>query len=264
MCVSRTVTTIAPMKKPPPDRPIRVEGTETHFVRLNSTQDGEQLGEFSDRLVAQPIPRKPALLIHGRPETTLTRFLNLETWTPLEAALLAAGVLPNEDYTSVPEQAMCLDHRHLPIGHQFLRDAKRILHEWNSQEVAPSKVRPSEFVAWCEAKQINTDWLRDVPTAPKRNQAEDLQREETFSMTRKALVDTHRAVWPTVEADLRDASKNGLAAAKAGARGWREDVALQWARAKGRLLPADSPADAVARAIHNTRDLPSRSHRVKG
>lgn len=85
-----------------------------------------------------------------------------------------------------------------------------------------------------------------------------------FSMSRAALVNAHAHEWGTIERDLKDASENGLSAAKAGARDWDEAAALEWARSRGKLQPAGSPASDLAQAAHNMASLPSRKHTLKG
>lgn len=62
-------------------------------------------------------------------------------------------------------------------------------------------------------------------------------------MKRRALVLKHAHAWPTIDADLRDGSRNGLSGAaldKSG-RDWIEAKALEWAQSKGKLIPAQAP-----------------------
>jgi hypothetical protein len=66
-------------------------------------------------------------------------------------------------------------------------------------------------------------------------------------MSRAGLVKAHIHHWPTIEADLSDAARNGLSEAKAGERGWVESKALEWARAKGRL--ADQPGVSIQQSF---------------
>lgn len=80
-----------------------------------------------------------------------------------------------------------------------------------------------------------------------------------FSMTKAAMLNQHRHEWPTIERDMADASKNGLSAAKAGARDWNEATALEWARANNKLKNAQ-----VANLDGAMRNLPSRRHRMDG
>jgi hypothetical protein len=86
-----------------------------------------------------------------------------------------------------------------------------------------------------------------------------------FSMTRIALIRAHLHEWPTIERDIKDASTNGLAAAKTGSRHWDEAAALQWARAKGKLNGGTAkPGDALAQSIHKMATLPSKRHSLDG
>lgn len=64
---------------------------------------------------------------------------------------------------------------------------------------------------------------------------------------KNVMVKRHSARWPTIKADMADASTNGLDAAKAGKRGWIEGVALRWAKDRGRYLaaPESGTLDAV-------------------
>jgi hypothetical protein len=54
---------------------------------------------------------------------------------------------------------------------------------------------------------------------------------------RKALVDELRGIWPTIEKDLAEASRNGLNKAKIGGGDWCVNEAIGWAAKKGRKLP---------------------------
>ena len=65
---------------------------------------------------------------------------------------------------------------------------------------------------------------------------------QTFPMSKAALVSKYKAQWATIERDMQDASKNGLAVAKAGERKWVEDLALQWAKSNNKFKDlADVP-----------------------
>ncbi len=85
-----------------------------------------------------------------------------------------------------------------------------------------------------------------------------------FSMRKGAMITQHKQRWPTIESDMSDASTNGLHAAKAGARGWTETAALDWARANNKLLGAAKPADELAQAMHSMGSLPRKEHILKG
>ncbi len=85
-----------------------------------------------------------------------------------------------------------------------------------------------------------------------------------FSMTRAALISSHEHEWRNIRVDIAGASNNELKAAKAGSRGWYEDIAMEWARAKGRLNTPAKPANELAAAVHSMASVPSRKHILKG
>ncbi|CDS49414.1 hypothetical protein [Polaromonas sp. CG9_12] len=85
-----------------------------------------------------------------------------------------------------------------------------------------------------------------------------------FSMSKAGLIEAHRHEWQTIERDLKDASENGLSVAKAGPRDWNEAMALQWARAKGKLTITAKPVNDLANAFHSMSNLPSHRHTLKG
>lgn len=93
---------------------------------------------------------------------------------------------------------------------------------------------------------------QSVPTAP------------VFSMTKAAMIAQHKHEWPSIEGDMRDAASNGLFAAKAGARGWNQANAMQWASAHNKLIPAEKPAHSLSAAMHNLSNLPAIRHTLKG
>jgi hypothetical protein len=97
--------------------------------------------------------------------TTLTTYLKLETWTPIEAAMLVCGLKPPQDCYEIPQGAFGLDNAMVMPNEDRFHHAKRVLQLWNSRENPPDKIRPADFVTWCKTKEINTDWLRDIEAA---------------------------------------------------------------------------------------------------
>ena len=73
-----------------------------------------------------------------------------------------------------------------------------------------------------------------TPAAPKAS-TNTKQLATAISLSRASMIAHHKASWPSIEGDIRDARSNGLAQAKAGVRGWDEAKALEWARAKNKL-----------------------------
>ena len=85
-----------------------------------------------------------------------------------------------------------------------------------------------------------------------------------FSMRKAALIAAHIHEWPTIERDIADASANGLAVAKHGARGWWEAVAMDWARAKGKLKGVEKPSTVLVQSMHTMASIPGRKHTMEG
>jgi hypothetical protein len=100
-----------------------------------------------------------------RQTTRLTRHLQLDTWTPVAAALLVCGIDAPSNCNEIPSGAFDLTGAWQTGSWDAFHAARRVLEIWNSQMSPPEKVRPAEFVAWCRSKGINTDWLREVPRA---------------------------------------------------------------------------------------------------
>ena len=85
-------------------------------------------------------------------------------------------------------------------------------------------------------------------------------------MKRDGLVKAWIHLWPTIEADLGEASRNGLSVAKAGNRRWDERKALEWARSSGKLnmksiALTPEPADPMAALFEPLGKLSGRTHR---
>ena len=119
--------------------------------------------------------------------------------------------------------------------------------ESNEQAVTESEICPT-------AVTDNTNGKKEKDQ--KINTSNQLVSDrQAFPMSRAALVSKYKAQWASIERDMQDASKNGLAVAKAGARKWSEDLALQWAKSNNkfndRAVVPNSPQMMMA-------NLPSR------
>lgn len=80
------------------------------------------------------------------------------------------------------------------------------------------------------------------------------QAKPAETVTRRVAVDKLLPVWPSIEADLNDASRNGLRA-DAGApqgRGWHLERMRQWAARKGKLREPASIL-SLTRRVHRLR-----------
>lgn len=104
----------------------------------------------------------------------------------------------------------------------------------------------------------------DQPSSTTHDPAPVPSSTDALPMTRSGLIKAHKNNWATIEGDLKDASVNGLSdAAKVGQRGWSEEAALNWARAKGKLRTSPSTSTDLAQATHNMVNLPGRKHKLE-
>lgn len=99
----------------------------------------------------------------ARKITTLTRYLEFDTWTPAMAAMLVSGLMPPISCDDIPtDGAMGLDQC-FALGYQDqFHEAKHVLELWRSRVDSPGRVRPADFIAWCKTKGIDTTWIRDA------------------------------------------------------------------------------------------------------
>jgi hypothetical protein len=125
-----------------------------------------------------------------------------------------------------------------------------------------------EWAAIPEKLQATSQTSRPVKAAPVATAPTTEQTNRTvepkFSMKQAGLIAAHKHEWSTIERDLKDASENGLSAAKAGPREWDEATALQWARAKGKLKLNARPVNDLANAVHSMTNLPGQKFTLKG
>jgi hypothetical protein len=99
--------------------------------------------------------------------TRLDKWLERATWTPWEAALLVTGIDPASYLEStygknIPHATGLCGGRF--FGEEDFADAKSVLSEWERQVDPPAKVAAADFIRWCVAKGIDTDWLRAAAT----------------------------------------------------------------------------------------------------
>lgn len=103
-----------------------------------------------------------------RKETTLTKYLVFDTWTPAAAAMLVCGLqAPIVDGllgTEIPAGRIkgLDDDWKSEQNCTAIADAKRVLGIWLTRENPPAKVRPLDFIAWCKTKNIDTAWLSSI------------------------------------------------------------------------------------------------------
>ena len=137
-------------------------------------------------------------------------------------------------------------------GKLVLRDHRDIrVHD--SGEIPFAFVAPSDLAQWlvdvCKVN-VELDGVRVEPTpAPAPPPLQKFKRE--------VLVEKYDSVWPSIEADLQDGSRNGLMkAAGAGHGYYYEQRALQWARERDKLcweLAHPMPLNDLPRFVHRTK-----------
>ncbi|MFM0142452.1 hypothetical protein [Paraburkholderia sp. RL18-085-BIA-A] len=118
--------------------------------------------------------RQPAPLFAGTgfsPEllkqTTLTKYLQYDTWTAAAAAMLVCGIqapiVDGQLCAEIPEKgAMGLDNCFLSGSQDPFHEARRVLGIWRSQVNPPTKIRPLDFVRWCQARGFDVARLRSL------------------------------------------------------------------------------------------------------
>ncbi len=158
---------------------------------LNSESGGDARQQFPEPInaaIESTRTKTPAPLFgdgfseEAQKITTLTKYLELETWTPIEAAMLVCGLQPPQDCLEIPQGAMGLDNALVMPNSDRFHYAKRVLQLWNSRENPPYKIRPADFVAWCNSKGINTDWLRDIEATAALTKITRAKKTEQFDL----------------------------------------------------------------------------------
>ncbi len=132
--------------------------------------------------------------------------------------------------------------------------------EQDSREVRAIERKPC--AAWLQAIEmppgkylrawLGDTWREEAPNSGAGDTAPIEKRKKS------ALVNECQTVWPSIERDIQDAARNGLAAAAklADGRGWDKGHALDWAKEKGKLIEEKSASWLEPRAI-----LPSKATR---
>jgi hypothetical protein len=174
--------------------------------------------------------------------------------TSWEEKMLISGVLtgdllsapenviePNRD-TQVVKKSLIPWLRRIG-GYDFLADGLT---------VPPSKHSEAKRVAKSHQPQTS----QPLDSVPK----ESPTGTPKFSMNRAGMIQQHLHEWPTIDADMRGAADNGLSAAKAGARGWVEMKAMDWARSKGKLVVPPNSTSLTS----SMNNIVGRKHTLDG
>lgn len=107
-----------------------------------------------------------------RQNTTLTKYLPLETWTPAQAAMLVSGLCPDDECEEIPNMALGLDGIPASTNDRSLVNARNVLWIWRSRENPPERVKPIDFIVWCQTKGFDTGWLRSIEQPPAVTETE--------------------------------------------------------------------------------------------
>lgn len=143
-------------------RAVTLATEQAHTLKLIQ----EQAGLWAHCEPA-PLFAGPGFSDEALKQTTLTKYLQFDTWTPEAAAMLVCGLqAPIGDgqlCTQITEKgAMGLDNCFIMGSQDSFHQAKRVLGIWRSQENPPAKVRPLDFIRWCQARGFDTAWLRSI------------------------------------------------------------------------------------------------------
>ncbi len=92
---------------------------------------------------------------------------------------------------------------------------------------------------------------KSSPPKEKSSLTKTFKGIAAFPLTKKAMIANHQKDWPTIERDIKDASINGLNAAKFSGRKWVEELALNWARANNKLIDRNYGAVLLQGAMGN-------------
>ncbi len=105
--------------------------------------------------------------------------------------------------------------------------------------------KPSEHIAaWFESQGVN----KAVAIAPSALAMVPPTEPADLVLKRIALVEKNCHKWPAIEADLSEASRNGLDAARVKHGHWNERIALEWADRNGKIR-RPSPMSNLAGTI---------------
>lgn len=125
-------------------------------------------------------------------------------------------------------------------------------YRWNVAAPAKDTAKPAPMVTARDAPAPLTEGDGRAPST--------IPNGPRFSMTKAGLIEAHEHEWPTIKGDIAGAATNGLKAAKAGSRGWYEDIAMEWARAKGRRTTNIETTASLSGAMNRMATLPSSKH----
>ena len=170
-----------------------------------------------------------------------------------------------EDWATIPPDFYQLGGREVRgantcIFGSFIAEGKTytLLKSIPAQEVVEQAFFESlicEEVTSNNTAQVGDESLESQPNAKHGGQLKSTDPKAGYvqgiiPFSRNALVSQYRQFWPTIEADIRGASKNGLDVAKAGKRKWLSQIALSWAQANNKIKDPTSGPMGLQNAMY--------------
>jgi hypothetical protein len=155
----------------------------------------EAILEKERRVMESRLTLTPARLRDGDPETTFTRWTRYETWTALEACYLVSGLSPltdnGQEFETYPVvTGLCGSH----LDNEYkLIDVKRVRELWRRRVDAAERVRPIDFLNWCKANDIRTDWIRELEAPSQPNESDSNQPQTGNAATNGTTTTQHLA-----------------------------------------------------------------------
>jgi hypothetical protein len=212
--------------------------------------------------IGEVTPTDAAMLLcyHNPNESSFDALSSDETGTTTYETPANAGA---ESMAYTPKHIRMLARRLADIDKAEHRP--RTLRDWHQTARGLGLTYHSWIDGYMEATTPPAPTVADTaPVVAVVALVEPAKAGPKFSMTKAAMVAQHAHEWPTLERDMTDASTNGLAAAKAGARGWYEPDAMEWARANNKLANTSKSASSLTQAMNSMGNLPGRKHTLEG
>lgn len=99
-------------------------------------------------------------------------------------------------------------------------------------------VSAAELRRWCAAHGVTLQPVTNQAPAPPPVPTVVEPVPTGPVLKRAALIKQHEPEWPTIESDLREASRNGLSVAQVASRTgyWNPEAALRWGKEHGKLI----------------------------
>ncbi len=148
-----------------------------------------------------------------------------------------------------PERARTDEFEAAWAIHEQIERCKAAIERW--QELERNAKTPSEVIT---AEERLGELRQELETLNRHASGADVMKpaaEQTpppdpvqaapamppRAMKRRALIAEYQNEWSSIEDDLREASRNGLDAAKLAQQHgmWNPDVAMEWAKSRGKL-----------------------------